>query len=85
MFCIIFISALLCYFVLLLDDWNNQDCDITLDFKESKYVGTVETSDWIDIMRGTVVRETRIKEWFKWNSQNSQKCVFDWSGTLGSV
>lgn len=48
--------------VLLLGDRNNEDRDITLVLKESKYVGTVETSDWLHIMRGKVVRETRVKK-----------------------
>lgn len=44
-------------------------------------MGTVETSDWIDIMRGMVVRETSVKkEWFNWSSKNSQvdECIGLW-------
>lgn len=35
--------------------------DITPNLKESKYGGTVGTSDWIYIMRGIVVRETGLR------------------------
>lgn len=47
--------------VLLLGDRNNEDCDITPNLKESKYGGTVGTSDWIYIMRGIVVKETGLR------------------------
>ena len=44
--------------VLLLGNRKNKDCDITLDLKESKCVGTVEINgDWIDSTRGLVGKQ----------------------------
>jgi hypothetical protein len=49
--------------VLPLGDRSSHDPRIVLDLKESQCVGAVETNgDWIVIMRGLLVRETRVKE-----------------------